>query len=217
MEYIAELFCIHSDFSLTSSLTNDFSLFPTTTFSCIQILCLSRKTRIQYSLGTVNSKSFVSKDLLRSKWKYELTVHFKHEVIGKHLTETSNKVELRINLARSVIGISSFSALLPPANEVWGKVIFLHVCVILSTGGACMVVRGVHGGCQGDMRGCLGGHVWLLVGHVWLWGACVVAGGHAWLQGGVHGCGGCAWLRGCVVAEGGICGCGGCLWLPGGA
>ena len=25
--------------------------------------------------------------------------------------------------------------LLPPANEVWGKVIFLHVSVILSTGG----------------------------------------------------------------------------------
>ena len=42
----------------------------------------------------VNSKSFVGKDFVRIKWKYELTVHFKHEMIGKHFTETSNKVEL---------------------------------------------------------------------------------------------------------------------------
>ena len=50
-----------------------------------------------YRSGTVNSKSFVSKDFLQNKWKYELTVHFKHEMMGKHFTETSNKVELRIN------------------------------------------------------------------------------------------------------------------------
>ena len=31
--------------------------------------------------------------------------------------------------------VSSFRTLLPPANEVWGKVIFLHLCVILFTGG----------------------------------------------------------------------------------
>ena len=36
-----------------------------------------------YRLGTVNSKSFVSKVLLRIKWKFELTVHFKHEMAGK--------------------------------------------------------------------------------------------------------------------------------------
>ena len=36
-----------------------------------------------YRLGTVNSKSFVSKVLLRIKWKFELTVHFKHEMLGK--------------------------------------------------------------------------------------------------------------------------------------
>ena len=35
-----------------------------------------------YRLGTVNSKSFVSKVLLRIKWKFELTVHFKHEMVG---------------------------------------------------------------------------------------------------------------------------------------
>ena len=38
---------------------------------------------ILYRLGTVNSKSFVGKDFLRLKWKYELTVHFKYEMIGK--------------------------------------------------------------------------------------------------------------------------------------
>ena len=49
---------------------------------------------------------------------------------------------------------------LPPANEVWGKVMFLQVSVILSTEAACVVARV----------------------------ACMVAGGHAWLPGGVHGC-----------------------------
>ena len=56
----------------------------------------------------VDSKSFVGKDFLRTKWKYEITVHFKHEMIGKHFTETLNKVELRnnrvqINCAQSVV------------------------------------------------------------------------------------------------------------------
>ena len=36
-----------------------------------------------YRLGTVYSKTFVSKVLLRIKWKFELTVHFKHEMLGK--------------------------------------------------------------------------------------------------------------------------------------
>ena len=43
-----------------------------------------------------------------------------------------------------------------PQTKVWGKVIFLHVCVILSTGG----------------------HTWLLGGRcVVAGGACMVAGG----------------------------------------
>ena len=69
--------------------------------------------------------------------------------------------------------------LLPPANEVWGKVIFLHMSVILFTGGGmCGRDGGVHGGgprvcvvggmhgrgmCGGGMhgRGCAWwGHVW---------------------------------------------------------
>ena len=36
-----------------------------------------------YRSGTVNSKSFVGKILLRIKWKFELTVHFKHGMLGK--------------------------------------------------------------------------------------------------------------------------------------
>ena len=30
-----------------------------------------------------------------------------------------------------------YFSLLPPANEVWGKVMSLHLCVILYTGGVC--------------------------------------------------------------------------------
>ena len=36
-----------------------------------------------YMLRTVNSKSFASKVLLRIKWKFKLTVHFKHEMLGE--------------------------------------------------------------------------------------------------------------------------------------
>ena len=38
---------------------------------------------ISYVLGTVNSKSFVSKVMLRIKWKFELTVYSKHGILGK--------------------------------------------------------------------------------------------------------------------------------------
>ena len=50
-----------------------------------------------YRLGTVNAKSFTGKVLLGINWKLELTVYLEHDVIGKHFTETLNKVELRIN------------------------------------------------------------------------------------------------------------------------
>ena len=36
-----------------------------------------------YRSATVNSKSFIRKDLLQIKWNYELAIHFKHEMIGK--------------------------------------------------------------------------------------------------------------------------------------
>ena len=38
---------------------------------------------LNYRLGTVFSKSFIGKILLRIKWKFEITVHFKHEMLGK--------------------------------------------------------------------------------------------------------------------------------------
>ena len=92
---------------------------------------------------------------------------------------------------------------LPPANEVWGKVICLHLFVILFKGGgrAWLLPGGMHGYSRGE--GCmvawgpcvvaLGGHAWLLPG-----GVCVVApGGCAWLLPG-----GCAWLL-----LGGVHGC----------
>ena len=47
-----------------------------------------------YRSGTVNSKSFVGKVLLRIKWKFELVVHFKHEMIGKIFPEIHRKIEL---------------------------------------------------------------------------------------------------------------------------
>ena len=79
------------------------------------------------------------------------------------------------------------STKLPPASEVWGKVIFLHLFVILFTGGhawllgggrACMVAPG--GACVVAP----GGHAWLLpVGCAWLlWG-----GMRGCCRGGMHG------------------------------
>ena len=85
-------------------------------------------------------------------------------------------------------------AFLPPANEVWGKVIFLHQFVILFTGVACVVTWG-----EGGMHGCSGGqHVWLLWGgmHGFFPGSmrgCSWGGGHAWLL----------WGGRCMVFSGG--------------
>ena len=46
----------------------------------------------------VNLKSFSIRDFLQNNWTYELTVHFKHDIMGKHFPEnfieTLNKVEL---------------------------------------------------------------------------------------------------------------------------
>ena len=45
-----------------------------------------------YRSGTVNSKSFVCKVLLRIKWRFELTVQFKQEMIEKHFIKISQKL-----------------------------------------------------------------------------------------------------------------------------
>ena len=102
------------------------------------------------------------------------------------------------------------SVFLPPANEVWGKVIFLHQFVILFTwgglhgcsGGACMVALGVCMVAPGEA--CvvaLGGACMVLFGgvHGFIWGGC------AWFySGGVRG-----FIQGCVVLYGG----GGRAWF----
>ena len=103
--------------------------------------------------------------------------------------------------------VKRIGLLLPPANEVWGKVIFLHQFVILftgggvcgcSAGGACMVLFG--GACMVLFGGCawfyVGGHVWLLWGGMrgFIWG-----GVRGFIQGGMHG-----FIQGaCVVLFGG--------------
>ena len=108
------------------------------------------------------------------------------------LRDMVNKQVVRILLECILVYL-----LLPPTNGVWGKVIFLHLFVILFTGG------NVCGCSQGACMVAPGGHAWLLPG-----GACVVAPrGHAWLLwgacmvalGGMHGCSGGA----CMVALGG--------------
>ena len=78
--------------------------------------------------------------------------------------------------------------LLPPANEVWGKVIFLHLSVILFTGGPAWL--------WGAMRGCGGASV--VAGGMCGWGACMVPEGCI-VAGVCMVAGGCAWL-------GGMCG-----------
>ena len=88
---------------------------------------------------------------------------------------------------------------LPPANEVWGKVIFLHLFVILFTGGACVVAPG------GGVRGCSGGEEGM---HGCSWGACIIAQG-------VHGKRGACVAKG-VHGKGGMCGKGGACMAKGG-
>ena len=70
-----------------------------------------------------------------------------------------------------------FRFFLPPANEVWGKVIFSEVCVSHS----------VHGG-EGEecvCVGCMAGGACMVGGmcgrgHAWQGGVGHVAGGHVW-------------------------------------
>ena len=62
--------------------------------------------RAIYMSDTVNSKSFVNKVLLRIKWNYESTMHFKHEMIGKHFTEISQKLWIKWNLELTVFELT---------------------------------------------------------------------------------------------------------------
>ena len=46
-------------------------------------MCILYYSMFYYRWGMVNSKSFISKVLLRIKQKFELTVYFKHEILGQ--------------------------------------------------------------------------------------------------------------------------------------
>ena len=108
---------------------------------------------------------------------------------------TSTVVECIMVTAKNplIAGLIHERNVVTAVNEVCGKVIFLLMCVILSTGGGGCVVAG--GACvvAGGMHGCGGGHAWLQGSSG---GMCMVAGG-------VCGCGG---MCGC---GGGVRGCGG--------
>ena len=52
-------------------------------FVLVKFIKIELNTTHMYGSGTVNSKSSVSKVLLRIKWKFELTVYFKHGILGK--------------------------------------------------------------------------------------------------------------------------------------
>ena len=61
---------------------------------------------IDYRPGTVNSKSFVGQVLLRIKWKFKLTVHFKHEMIRKLFIKTSQKLWIKWNFELTVFELT---------------------------------------------------------------------------------------------------------------
>ena len=52
-------------------------------FVLVKFIKIELNTTHMCRSGTVNSKSSVSKVLLRIKWKFELTVYFKHGILGK--------------------------------------------------------------------------------------------------------------------------------------
>ena len=74
--------------------------------------------------------------------------------------------------------VLNFMQFLPPANEVWGKVIFLHLFVILFTGGAWSWGRGVPGRRGAWSRGLLPGGCLLLEGGAWSGGGGSAPGGY---------------------------------------
>ena len=101
------------------------------------------------------------------------------------------------------VATSNIPIFLPPANEVWGKVIFLNLFVILFIGG----VLGPGGTCLGGVPA--------------LGGVCSSGGGGVWsrgLEGGVPAPGGVSGPGG-IPAPGGGGGCllpgeGGAWWRP---
>ena len=63
------------------SLSVKLGLIPVDLF--LGVFCSTGSLSFNYRLGTVNLKSFVGKVSLLIKWKFELTVYFKHEILGQ--------------------------------------------------------------------------------------------------------------------------------------
>ena len=61
-------------------LTGDILHHITSYFSNYVLPHVNNDQELKYRSGTVNSKSFVGKVLLRIKWKFELTVYFKYGI-----------------------------------------------------------------------------------------------------------------------------------------
>ena len=86
----------------------------------------------KYRSGTVNSKSFVGEVFLQIKWKYELTVHFKHEIIGK----SSKKLRIKWNFELTVSNLYVYLGLNATEKAViccltvyWRAIVIAVVCV----------------------------------------------------------------------------------------
>ena len=75
-------------------------------------------------------------------------------MIGLRLLLSARRKDTYISQTLFVLAV--VHSLLPPTNEVWGKVIFLHLFVILFTGGGvCLVQGGLLRGVPGPGGGCL--------------------------------------------------------------
>ena len=80
--------------------------------------------------------------------KFEVALMWdEHNLLIPSLLPTEQ--DLRIGLPQMDIRVSGFKEfLLPPANEVWAKVLFLHLSVILFTGGGGLSQHAMgRGGC----------------------------------------------------------------------
>ena len=79
---------------------------------------------------------------MNSQLKKAETIRKTYEVATEKLlqfAEVSEVVLIKISIDDSNLQSVEQTYFLPPANEVWGKVMFLHMSVILSTGGGVSV------------------------------------------------------------------------------
>ena len=99
-----------------------------------------------------NRRVFLRNPLLELQ-KLDSSIHFiVHAITVKYdgFSRTPEPPEFRrsepprrSNKKLLLVGGALTSDWLPPANEVWGKVMFLHLCIILFTGGGGFCIQGV--------------------------------------------------------------------------